>query len=403
MRWKKRARRGGDAGPSGPPSGPSSRRGPSRGPVGDSSDLAIRVRRARRVPTVWEKVVARLLTAALLLTAVIVGGGLVLYALGRGRWSFAEALYLSLITVSTVGYRELDGMDQVHLSYVATGTIIVAGLVAVAYFQSIMTALLVDGFIGERLRERRMQKKVDGRSDHIVVAGAGSTGIHAIEELYASREDFVVIDRDRDVLERISRDLTGGEMLYVVGDATEDAVLLAAGVSRCRGVVAALTEDKDNLFVTLSARSLNARARIVSKVIAPDSAPKMVRAGANATVSPNMMGGRRLASEIVRPTVVAFIDKMLRERDALRLEEVAVPDGSPLLGKPLWEIETEKMNLLVVALRVDTNFIYNPEPGTLIEVGSELVVLGSSSNVTRLRALLRGNHNQPSKPHRAKG
>lgn len=340
--------------------------------------------------TLWERVAARLLSAALVLCAVVIGGGLVLWVLGRGRWHLGEAIYVALITVSTVGFHELEGMGQVRYSYVVVGAIVVAGLVAIAYFQSMMTAILVEGVIGERLREKRMQKRIDQISDHIVVAGAGSTGMHVIEELHASRESFVVIDRDPLVLERISRDLVDGKMLYVVGDATEDAVLTAAGITRCRGVVAALTEDKDNLFVTLSARSLNAGARIVSKVIGPDAAPKMMRAGANATVSPNMMGGRRLASEIVRPTVVAFIDKMLRERDALRLEEVAVPDKSPFVGKPLWEVETEKMNVLVVALRVDKKFLYNPEPGTQIEVGSVLVVLGAEANVTRLRALVRG-------------
>src|SRR5262249_31132303 len=155
----------------------------------------------------------------------------------------------------------------------------------VAYFQSSMTAILVQGVIGERFRFRRMQKKIDGLHNHVIVAGAGATGMHVIEELYATKTTFVVIDKNRPVLERISRDLVGGDMLYVIGDATEDATLIQAGITKAMGVVAALTEDKDNLFVTLSARSLNANARIVSKVIGPDAAPKMMRAGANATVS----------------------------------------------------------------------------------------------------------------------
>src|SRR5262249_6023526 len=159
-----------------------------------------------------------------------------------------------------------------------------------------------------RLRSRRMTKNIDALRDHIIVAGAGSTGMHVIEELTALATSFVVVDRDRELLERISRELVEGKMLYVVGDATDDTTLTAAGITRCRGVVAALTEDKDNLFVTISARSLNATTRIVSKVIAPDAAPKMMRAGATSTVSPNMIGGRRMASEIVRPTVVEFID-----------------------------------------------------------------------------------------------
>lgn len=329
-----------------------------------------------------------MLAAVCILAGIILGGGAVIFGVGAGRWSFGDSIYLALISVSTVGFGELEGMEHVRFARLATAMIVIVGLGAVAYFQSSLTAIVVQNVIGARLKERRMEKQINGLTDHIVVTGAGSTGMHVIEELHASREVFVVIDRDRGVLERISRDLVDGKMMYIVGDATEDAILLAAGITRARGVVAALTEDKDNLFVTLSARSLNASARIVAKVVAADSASKMVRAGANATVSPNMLGGRRLASEIVRPTVTAFIDKMLRERDALRLEEVSIGDGSRFVGKPLWEVQTDEMKLLVVALRVDAKFIYNPEPNTAIEVGSVLVVLGASQSVARLRSLV---------------
>jgi voltage-gated potassium channel len=268
----------------------------------------------------------------------------------------------------------------------------------VAYFQSSLTAILVQGVIGERFRLRRMQKRVESLSNHVIVAGAGATGMHVIEELHATRTPFVAIDRNRHTLEKISRDFVGGEMLYVVGDATDDSMLMQAGITRAMGVVAALTEDKDNLYVTLSARSLNTGARIVSKVIAPDAAPKMMRAGANATVSPNMIGGRRLASELVRPTVVEFVDQMLREReDVLRLEEVVISDGSWFVGKSLREVPIRaETKLLVVALRVDKKFIYNPEPSTALEVNSVLVVLGASTNVARLRELVaRTDNPQP--------
>lgn len=332
----------------------------------------------------------RILGAVALLAAVILGGGLILYELGQGRWSLFESVYISLNAISTVGFRELEGMDQVPFSRVATVLIILAGLGTVSYFQSNMTAILVQGVIGERFRLRRMQKRIDKLSNHVIVTGAGATGMHVVEELHATKTLFVVIDQNRHTLERISRDLVGGDLLYVIGDATEDATLLQAGITRAMGVVAALTEDKDNLFVTLSARSLNETVRIVSKVIGPDAAPKMLRAGANATVSPNMIGGRRLASELVRPTVVEFVDQMLRDReDVLRLEEVVIPETSWFVGKTLREVPIRaETKLLVVALRVDKKFIYNPEPSTELEVGSVLVVLGASTNVARLRELV---------------
>ena len=332
----------------------------------------------------------QILVPLALMASVILLGGSALYALGGGRWTATDAFYHALNAVSTVGFRELDGMGQVRFSYLLTGVIVVAGLGTVAYFQSSLTAILVQGVIGERFRVKRMQKTIDSLSQHIIICGAGSTGMHVIEELEATGQIFVVIDRDRPMLERLSTELTGGKMLYVVGDATEDHVLTEAGMTRARGLVSALTEDKENLFVTLSARSLNAAARIVTKVIAPDAAAKMIRAGANATVSPNMMGGRRLASELVRPTVLEFLDQMLRDKDqTLRLEEVTVPEGSAFVGKSLREVPIRsETNLLVVALRVGPKFMYNPEPSTELEVGSVLVVLGESKNVARLRELV---------------
>ncbi len=325
-----------------------------------------------------------------LLASVILVGGTALFLVGRGRWSFGDTVYMAINAVSTVGYRELDGMAEVPGSYVVTVAIILAGLGTLSYFQSTLTALLVQGVIGERFRVRRMQKRIDALENHVIVAGVGATGMHVVEELQATRTSFVVIDKHRQVLEKISRELVGGEMLFVIGDATDDSVLMQAGITRAMGVVAALTEDKDNLFVTLSARSLNANARIVSKVIGPDAAPKMIRAGANATVSPNMIGGRRMASELVRPTVVEFVDQMLRDhKDVLRLEEVVIPEGSWFIGKSLREVPIRaETKLLVVALRVDKKFIYNPEPSTELEVNTVLVVLGAEANVARLRKLV---------------
>jgi voltage-gated potassium channel len=332
----------------------------------------------------------RLFGSFFLLLTVLAIGTLLLYELGGERWTLSEALYMAVNSVTTVGFREIEGMHEVRFAQAVTIGIVLSGLVTVAYFQSNLTAVLVQGIIGERFRTRRMQKRIQALKDHIIIAGAGSTGIHVIEELHATKTPFVAVDRSRETLERISREVTDGKMLFVVGEATDDAVLMEAGVTRCGGVVAALTEDKDNLFVTLSARSLNAGARIVSKVIAADAAPKMMRAGANATVSPNMLGGRRLASEIVRPTVVEFIDQMLHNKeDVLRLEEVVIPDGSWFVGRTLMQVPIRsETKLLVVALRVDRKFIYNPEPSTTLEVGSMLVVLGEAKNVARLREII---------------
>jgi len=333
----------------------------------------------------------RLSLPVFVFAALLALGGFTLWLIGDGRWPIGETLYVALVSMTTVGSRELAGSDQHPAARIVTGAIIVAGLGAVAYFQSSLTAVFVQGLLGERFRMKRMQAQIDALKGHVIVTGVGSTGKHVIEELIAHRTPLVAIDRDRQTLERVSREVCAGKLLFVVGDATDDEVLLEAGVTRAMGVVASLTEDKDNLFVTLSARSLNASARIATKVASHDAVPKMIRAGASATVSPNMIGGHRLASEIVRPSVVQFIDHMLRNKDeVLRLEEITVPEGSWFAGKALRQVPIRaETDVLVVALRVGKKFVYNPEPSTELEVGSVLVVLGTRRNMGRLRAMMK--------------
>lgn len=237
-----------------------------------------------------------------------------------------------------------------------------------------------------------MRKTIEALSGHIVVAGSGSTGKHVIEELVLTKTPFVVIDKSREHVDRLSLQLHGDDsLLYVIGDATEDHVLIEAGVKRARGVVAALTHDKDNLYVTLSARSLNSNARIVAKVTEDEAAPKMLKAGATSVVSPTMIGGMRMASELIRPEVNEFLDQMLRDKDKnLRLEEVPIPKGSPFASHALREAPIRRdTKVLVVAVRDQRReFVYNPEPEFVLEEGSTLIVLGDAEGVAKLRKIM---------------
>jgi voltage-gated potassium channel len=236
-----------------------------------------------------------------------------------------------------------------------------------------------------------MHREIEKLSGHIVVAGAGGTGKHVVEELVVTRTPFVVIDRSEATLKHISDEMCGGKMLHVCGDATLDHVLLAAGIKRARGVVAALTHDKDNLYVTLSARSLNASARIVSKVVEDEAAPKIIKAGASSIVNPTMIGARRLAGELIRPEVHEFLDQMVRDKDKnLRLEEVAVPRGSTFVGMALKDtpIRRETRALVVAVRGSDRVFTYNPDPEYVIGEGTTLVVLAETDSIVKLRALV---------------
>ncbi len=330
----------------------------------------------------------RLLSPVLALTAVIGVGGCVLYVLGDGRWTFAESLYFAVIVASTVGTGEPEGLAHVPMARAVTVAIILSSLGAVAYFQSSLTTFLVQDVIGKRLRTRRMQNIIDRLKDHVVVAGAGAVGQCVISELVATSTPFVVVDRSRTHLENLARDFRQ-KVPFVVGDATEDATLLAAGIERASGVIAALTDDRDNLYVTISARGFNPKARIVSKVVSPDATQKMLRAGANAAVSPTRIGGMRLASEMLRPTTVGFLDRMLQAKgSALRFDEVLVPEGSWLAGKRLQDVPLRRVHgVSVVALYKDDEMTVNPAPDASIEGAMTLVVVGEVEKVRELRRL----------------
>ncbi len=335
--------------------------------------------------------IRRLAVAAAALLILVTVGATGYYVLGDGRWTFGECLYMTVITLSTVGFGELSRMSDVPGARGLTIALIAGGIGTLAYVQANVTALLVEGAIGHAIRRNRMRKKIEALSGHIVVAGSGSTGRHVIEELIATKTPFVVIDRNREHVDRLSAILMDGDMLYVHGDATEDHILLEAGIQRAAGVVAALTHDKDNLYVTLSARSLNANARIVSKVTEDEAAPKMLKAGATSVVSPTQIGGRRMASELIRPEVNEFLDQMLRDTEkALRLEEVAVPKGSPWVNHMLREAPIRKeTNLLVIAVRLPSReFLYNPEPDFVLDEGMTLVVMGEPDGVKKLRTMM---------------
>ncbi|MCA9632430.1 MAG: potassium channel protein [Myxococcales bacterium] len=330
----------------------------------------------------------RVAFALLVLGSVTVGGGVLLWLATGQVYSLPDAVYFAVITVSTVGYGELPEMSPA--ARVVTSLLIIAGIGAIAFFQSTLTALLVEGAIGKAFRKRRMEKRIQALRDHYIVAGAGRTGRMVVGELVNSGVDFVVIDMDEHHIQRIEQEFDVS-LLYVIGDATEDHSLLEAGIAHARGLVACLTNDPQNLFVTLSARSLNAQARIVSKVVEAENQPKMLKAGANTTVSPNHIGGVRLAGELVRPKLTRFLDETLRQQGAaLRFDEVEMPGDSPFVNCTLSQIPIrQRTNLLVMALRMpDGSLSFNPLASEAIAAGTQLIVIGGPGDIATLREML---------------
>ena len=329
--------------------------------------------------------------SAALLAILVVGSGLLFWALEGSAYSLFDSIYFALITISTVGYSELPRMELMPFSRVLVMVMIVTGVAAVAFFQSSLTSVMVEGVIGKAWRRRRMDSKIAALNGHTIVAGCGRTGRFVIEELVASGKPFVMIDADAKLLETLSAE-HGGGLLYVVGDATDDVCLRAAGVERASGLVTALTGDPENVFVTISTRSLNPSIRIVAKVVTIGAEAKLERAGANATVSPHRIGGLRLVTELLRPHTAEFLDQMMRGtgESQLRFDDVEVRRGTPYEGRTLREAALrDQANVLVVAIRdADGSFVYNPPADQPIRSGSYIVVLGTQTDVRRLRVMM---------------
>lgn len=306
--------------------------------------------------------------------------------LGGESVSWMDCAYMTGITVTTVGYTEVVQMGTVGRLY--TLLLLLFGMGTALYCVSAITASVIEGQLQHLWQRRKMEKQIGELRNHFVVCGAGATGIHVIDELVKTQRKFVVIEQDETVAEGL-REL--GDIPYLAEDATDEDVLCRAGIARARALVVTLPSDKDNLFVVFCARQLNADMRIVAKAEDPKIGARIRKAGADAVVSPNFIGGLRMVSEMVRPTVVTFLDLMLRDVETnYRVEEVQVADGSPLVEKSVAKARVrERTGALVMAMRApgEKDFAYNPDPKTEISAGSALVVLANVEQLAKLQGL----------------
>jgi len=299
-------------------------------------------------------------------------------------WTFRECLYMTAITITTVGFNETLDLDAVSGARTWTLLLLLFGISANLYAVSSITSFFVESDFANVRRYRRLLKRMANIRDHYIVCGAGRTGVHVVGELQSVGGEIVVIDQDRELL----AELEDQDVLCIVGDATDDEVLEKAGLSRAKGIIAALDDDKTNMFVVVSARQANPHLRIVTKAVSPTAAEKLRRAGADAVVSPAFIGGMRIASEMLRPQVVRFLDEMLRDREAnLRIEEANVGEGGPAVGKKLRDGKIrERTGALIIAVRAaDGSTTHIPNADLEIHPGQTLVAIGTPDDIDRLR------------------
>jgi voltage-gated potassium channel len=330
-----------------------------------------------------------LVRSAWLVAVVVVIGMVGFYAIGQPKAGLVDAFYMTSITLTTIGYGEVVPVETTAAK-LFTSLYAIAGFGMFVYLFSNVTAFMVEGGLDRYLWDRKMHRTIEKLKDHSVVCGAGNTGRHIIAELLETGRPFVLIDRDAEVVRGLHQQL-GVAFPAVIGDATDDDVLRAAGVPRASGLIACISNDNDNLVIVLSARLMAPKLRIVARCIDEREQTKIRRAGADAVVLPNMIGGMRMVSEMVRPHVVTFLDVMLRDKERrLRVEEVPVPADSPLGGTTVGQLHARKIkDLLVVALReADGTWRYNPEEHERMNPGMTIVFMGSPEARTALERLL---------------
>ncbi|MGC9964293.1 MAG: potassium channel protein [Syntrophobacteraceae bacterium] len=328
----------------------------------------------------------QLVIPGLLLLLVFLSGTFGFFILGDGKWTMFDCAYMTSLTLTTVGYGEIledFGTEGRVLAMI----LMWAGMAVALYAVSAITAFVVEQKLSRILRERKMEKRIAALKDHLIVCGGGHTGVNVLRELTTSRRSCVYIEIKPERIEWIGNQFEKHH--FIQGDATEEETLLRAGIERASGVLAVLGEDSHNLLITVQARYINPNIKIVARCHENNLADKFYRAGANYVVNPSFIGGMRMASEMIRPHVVSFLDRMLRGNDpTVRVEEVTVTANSPWVGRSLKELDVQgSTGLVPISIRhpEDSDFTYNPAQDEILKPQSVIVVIGNPEQISSLK------------------
>lgn len=311
---------------------------------------------------------------ALIAFASIMAVGTVGYKhLGGADTGWLDAFYMTFLMVATIGYGagvEIWRRPEVEMFTMA---ISFAGIATMTYFFSSVTAIVLASDFDKSLRRRRMDKVMKKMHEHFIVCGFGRVGRNVAQELEATNRHYIAIDEKLDQLEAYADKRPG--MLFIHGDAVDDDVLLEANILQCKGVFAITGDDSRNLMIALTAKQLAPDVRVVARCNEMRNVEKMRKAGADAIVSPNFTGGMRIASAMIRPHVVSFLDEMLRTEHKLRVEEVDVPAG--FLPKRLGELGLRGESYILLAVRTSGAWTFNPADDFVVEAGHTLIAMAS--------------------------
>jgi len=301
-------------------------------------------------------------------------------------WDGLEALYMTVITLTTVGFQEVHPLSRGGRIF--TMLLIVSGVGFMFYFLGSVARMMLEGTIKDILGRRKLEKQISQISGHYIICGFGRIGRTVSQLLREKPIEVVVIEKDHGYIPLFQEK----NILYVIGEATSEENLLKAGIVRAKGLVAAVSSDADNVYISLTARGLNPDLFILARAAEESSITKLTRAGADKVVSPYDIGARSMANTILRPTVIDFIELAMHNHNLdLQMEELAVGEQSEIKNLTLMESDIRKdYDLIVVAIKKRSGeMIFNPSSQAKIQVGDILVALGDRKNLTRLEKKLR--------------
>lgn len=324
------------------------------------------------------------LRLSLILLSTIIVSGTLCYTFVEGMTPF-EAFYMTMITISTVGFSEIKPLSD--LGRLITVFIIVSGICVLTYTLGQVARVFIEGELQILLGRKKLQKMILKLRDHYIICGYGRIGSTIARELVKEKIPFVVIEQNPTQIEQLEAE----QFLYLNLDATEEEVLLNAGLERARGLVTTVTSDSDNVFISLTAKGLRPDLFILARASDPKNETKLLRAGASRVVCPYLMGGRRMAEILRKPTVVDFIDQtMMNDELGLKMEEAVITATSPLIDKTLVSSKLRQdFGVIVVAIKKITNeMIFNPLPTAKLDAGDVIVVIGKKDSLERMQAVL---------------
>jgi voltage-gated potassium channel len=302
-------------------------------------------------------------------------------------WQAFDALYMTIITLATVGFREVHELSPEGKIF--TIVLIISGTGIIAYTLSSLIQFTLEGQLRKILGRKKLESRIGKLRDHYIICGYGRIGHLICREFQSRPTPFVIVEQNPNHIERLERE----GYMYVEGDATDDETLQAAGIEHAKGLITAVTSDTDNVYITLTARGLNPKLFILARAGEEGAEKKLMRAGASKVISPYTIGASRMAQAILRPSVVDFIElATASEHLALQIEEIRIAADSVLAGKNLINSGIrQSMGIIIVGIKEsDGKMTFNPPPEKNIEPNSVLIILGERPAISKLEKIAGG-------------